>query len=235
MTHKHPHSKHAAPPPPPPPHLPAGAPPEDPETPARDMDRAEVQFPKEFLQEAGRRNLLGPRYPVALGGRGLHWVDSCMAMEEVGVLSVDKPQVSYTQNGTQGDLLINQKDDTLSVGDRLVIQWDIQLMRKVAGMMAGGLFNVKLAGKGLVAITTHYDPLTLRVTPQSPVSTDPNATVVEIVEAFADRATSSRSLFVSNCLVRGSPRASTSVRRPAASRAGPSVPPGSCRGWARLT
>ncbi len=50
------------------------------------MDRDEVQFPKEFLQEAGRLNLLGPRYPVALGGRGLKWVDSCMAMEEVGVL-----------------------------------------------------------------------------------------------------------------------------------------------------
>ena len=42
-----------------------------------------------------------------------------------------EPQVSYTQNGTQGDLLINQKDDTLSVGDRLVIQWDIQLNEEV--------------------------------------------------------------------------------------------------------
>lgn len=50
------------------------------------MDRDEVQFPKEFLQEAGRRNLLGPRYPAALGGRDLAWVDSCMAMEEVGAL-----------------------------------------------------------------------------------------------------------------------------------------------------
>ena len=29
----------------------------------------------------------------------------------------------------------------------------------------------------MVAITTHFDPLTLRVTPGSPVITDPNATV----------------------------------------------------------
>ena len=50
------------------------------------MDRDEVQFPTEFLAEAGRRNLLGLRYPVELGGRGLTWADSCMAMEEVAVL-----------------------------------------------------------------------------------------------------------------------------------------------------
>jgi alkylation response protein AidB-like acyl-CoA dehydrogenase len=50
------------------------------------MDRDEVQFPREFLQEAGRRHLLGLRHPESLGGRGLAWVDSCMVMEEVGVL-----------------------------------------------------------------------------------------------------------------------------------------------------
>jgi uncharacterized protein (AIM24 family) len=29
----------------------------------------------------------------------------------------------------------------------------------------------------MLALTTHYDPVTLRVTPQQPVFTDPNATV----------------------------------------------------------
>ena len=57
------------------------------------------------------------------------------------------------------------------------IEWDVKLMRKIAGLLAGGLFNVRLEGRGLVAITTHYDPVTLRVNPQVPVSTDPNATV----------------------------------------------------------
>jgi uncharacterized protein (AIM24 family) len=57
------------------------------------------------------------------------------------------------------------------------IQWDIKLMRKVAGMLAGGLFNIKLEGDGMIAITTHYDPLTLEVSPGRPVITDPNATV----------------------------------------------------------
>ncbi|HOU53509.1 MAG TPA: acyl-CoA dehydrogenase family protein [Myxococcota bacterium] len=50
------------------------------------MDRDEVQFPKEFLAEAGRRNLMGARYPREWGGRGLTWVDTCMVMEEVGTL-----------------------------------------------------------------------------------------------------------------------------------------------------
>ncbi|WP_091936340.1 AIM24 family protein [Methanolobus profundi] len=57
------------------------------------------------------------------------------------------------------------------------ITWDIKMMKKVAGMMAGGLFNVKLEGTGMIAITTHYDPLTLMVTNDRPVFTDPNATV----------------------------------------------------------
>ncbi|NOY28131.1 MAG: acyl-CoA/acyl-ACP dehydrogenase [Oligoflexia bacterium] len=51
-----------------------------------DMDADKVDFPREFLQEAGRRNLMGCRYPRAVGGRGLDWVTTAMVMEEVGVL-----------------------------------------------------------------------------------------------------------------------------------------------------
>lgn len=51
-----------------------------------DMDQDKIQFPKEFLAEAGRRNLLGCRYPEQWGGRAMDWVSTCMVMEEVGVL-----------------------------------------------------------------------------------------------------------------------------------------------------
>ena len=44
-------------------------------------------------------------------------------------------------------------------------------------MVAGGLFNVRLEGTGLVALTTHYEPMALMVRPEHPVITDPNATV----------------------------------------------------------
>ena len=57
------------------------------------------------------------------------------------------------------------------------LKWDIKIMRKMAGMLAGGLFNVRLEGTGMVALTTHFDPITLRVTPGTPITTDPNATV----------------------------------------------------------
>ena len=57
------------------------------------------------------------------------------------------------------------------------IKSDIKMMKSAAGIMGGGLFQVRLSGTGHVAITTHGNPMTLRVTPGSPVFTDPNATV----------------------------------------------------------
>ena len=36
-----------------------------------DMDEDKVRFPREWLSEAGRRNLLGVRQPVKWGGKGL--------------------------------------------------------------------------------------------------------------------------------------------------------------------
>lgn len=57
------------------------------------------------------------------------------------------------------------------------LKWDITMMRKLSAMLAGGLFNVKLEGHGLLAITTHHEPLTLVVQPGQPIRTDPNATI----------------------------------------------------------
>ena len=51
-----------------------------------DMDADHVTFPRDFLREAGRRNLLGCRYPVHWGGRGMDWTTAAMVMEEVGAL-----------------------------------------------------------------------------------------------------------------------------------------------------
>ena len=51
-----------------------------------DMDAERVQYPQEFVTEAGRRKLLGLRFPTGYGGRGLGWEDEILAIEEVGVL-----------------------------------------------------------------------------------------------------------------------------------------------------
>jgi len=52
-----------------------------------DMDAEKIQFPHEYLKEAGRRNLLGIRLPAEYGGRGLGWVDDVIVAEEIGVAS----------------------------------------------------------------------------------------------------------------------------------------------------
>ncbi len=51
-----------------------------------DMDNEKIRFPKEFLQEAGRRNLLGLRFPKELGGRDQNWVTATAVIEEIGTL-----------------------------------------------------------------------------------------------------------------------------------------------------
>ena len=53
-----------------------------------DMDAEKIQFPKEILLEAARRNLLGLRFPKEYGGRGLGWVEECIAIEEVATLGI---------------------------------------------------------------------------------------------------------------------------------------------------
>lgn len=57
------------------------------------------------------------------------------------------------------------------------IQSDVKMMKSIAGIMGGGLFQVRIAGTGHVAITTHGKPMTLLVKPGQPIFTDPNATV----------------------------------------------------------
>lgn len=51
-----------------------------------DMDAGNVAYPREFLESAARRRLLGLRFPKEIGGRALGWQDEVLALEEIGVL-----------------------------------------------------------------------------------------------------------------------------------------------------
>jgi uncharacterized protein (AIM24 family) len=51
------------------------------------------------------------------------------------------------------------------------------LMVGGVGVLAGGIFVIKISGNGLVAFGVSGDPMAMRVTPDDPVSTDPTATV----------------------------------------------------------
>ncbi len=50
------------------------------------MDKEEIEFPYEFVQKAGARNLLGLRFPRKWGGREVSWRCEVAVIEEIGVL-----------------------------------------------------------------------------------------------------------------------------------------------------
>ncbi|MFC7068830.1 AIM24 family protein [Halobaculum lipolyticum] len=70
-----------------------------------------------------------------------------------------------------GESISVNGNDVLAFEDR--VDYEIGTVGSLAGASAAGLTNVYLTGPGMVAITTHGDPLVL--TP--PVKTDPQATV----------------------------------------------------------
>jgi uncharacterized protein (AIM24 family) len=80
--------------------------------------------------------------------------------KKIQVLSLDADE-SITVNG----------NDVLAFEDE--VEYTIGTIGSLGGAAAAGLTNVYLSGPGMVAITTHGDPLVLR----PPVQTDPTATV----------------------------------------------------------
>ena len=127
----------------------------------------QIKFERERMLEHG----LGKMFKKAFTGEGTSLMKATgngrlyLADQGKKITIFDLNNESITVNGN--DLLAFEP----------TIEWDINLMRKMAGVMSGGLFNVNLRGRGKVAITSHYEPLTLLVKPGEPVITDPNATV----------------------------------------------------------
>ena len=56
-----------------------------------DMDAERVTYPRQFLEAAARRRLLGLRFPEEYGGRGLGWSEEVVALAEVGALGGSLP------------------------------------------------------------------------------------------------------------------------------------------------
>jgi uncharacterized protein (AIM24 family) len=129
--------------------------------------RGNIKFEREGILEHG----LGKMFKKALTGEGT----SLMKANGTGKLYLADQGKKISILELQGESIFVNGNDLLAFEPS--VNWDIKLMRKVAGMMSGGLFNVRLEGSGMVAITSHYEPLTLLVTPDQPVFTDPNATV----------------------------------------------------------
>jgi len=129
--------------------------------------RGDIKFTREGILEHGLGKFLkkaatgeGVRLTTARGRGTLYLADGG---KKISILNLGDESIFVNGN------------DVLAFEDG--IEWDIKMMKKITAMLAGGLFNVKLQGSGMVAITTHYEPLTLTVSPGNPVFTDPNATV----------------------------------------------------------
>jgi uncharacterized protein (AIM24 family) len=129
--------------------------------------RGNVNFVRQGMMEQGLGNLL----KKAVSGEGMQ----LMKMEGNGRVYVADSGKKITLLRLAGESIFVNGNDVLAFEDGIAS--DITMMKRMAGMLSGGLFNIKLSGKGVVAITSHYEPLTLRVSAQQPVFTDPNATV----------------------------------------------------------
>ena len=128
----------------------------------------DVKFVRQGVMEQGLGNLL----KKAISGEGMQ----LMKMEGNGRVYVADAGKKITLLRLAGESIYVNGNDVLAFEDG--IESNITMMKRMAGMLSGGLFNMKLSGQGVVAITSHYEPLTLRVSAASgPVFTDPNATV----------------------------------------------------------
>jgi uncharacterized protein (AIM24 family) len=128
----------------------------------------QVKFTRQGLMEQGLGNLL----KKAVSGEGM----VLMKMEGQGRVYLADAGKKITLLRLAGDTIFVNGNDVLALENG--IDNKITMMKRVAGMLSGGLFNVRLSGTGLVAITSHYDPLILKVSAAGgPVFTDPNATV----------------------------------------------------------
>ncbi|MGB0372610.1 MAG: AIM24 family protein [Opitutales bacterium] len=126
-----------------------------------------IKFTREGIFEQGIGNLLkkaitaeGTQLTKAQGTGVLYLADEG---KKVTILRLDNEAIFVNGN------------DVLAFETQIDNQ--IKMMKKMAAVLSGGLFNIRLEGTGLVAITTHYDPVTLLVKPGNPITTDPNATV----------------------------------------------------------
>jgi uncharacterized protein (AIM24 family) len=127
-----------------------------------------ITFTRQGLMEQGLSTLL----KKAVSGEGMQ----LMKVEGQGRVYLADKGKKIKLLRLNGETFFANGNDVLAFQDGVDSQ--ITMMRRMASMLAGGLFNIRLSGKGIVALTSHYEPLTLPVTAKSgPVYTDPNATV----------------------------------------------------------
>ncbi len=127
----------------------------------------QIKFTREGMLDQGVGNLL----KKAISGEGMR------------ISYADGQGQLYLADTGKKIIVLNLKNESLVVNGNDVLAFEptlphkITMMKRLVGFAAGGLFNVRFDGSGLLAITSHYEPITLKVEPGRPVTTDPNATI----------------------------------------------------------
>lgn len=129
--------------------------------------RGNIKFTREGTLEHG----LGKMVKISLGGEEVNLIKA----EGVGKLYLADKGKKVSVLKLEKDSLCVNFNNILAIEDS--IRWDIRMMRKFSGVTENEIYNVKLEGTGMIAITTHNEPLTFRVSRERPVFTDPNTTV----------------------------------------------------------
>ncbi len=129
--------------------------------------RGEIGFERQGMLEQGIGNFL----KKAVSGEGA----TLTRAKGRGDLYLADGGKRVTLLRLDGESIFVNGNDLLAIEPS--VRHEITMMKKLSAMMSGGLFNVKLDGRGTIAIVTHGKPLTLAVVPGKPVFTDPQATV----------------------------------------------------------
>jgi uncharacterized protein (AIM24 family) len=129
--------------------------------------RGDIKFTREKMLDQG----IGTFLKKAVSGEGM------------SITYADGQGKLYLADAGKKVSIIRLDNESIFINGNDVLAFEptlthkISMMKKLMALAAGGLFNIRLEGTGMVALTTHYEPITLRVEPGNPVMTDPNATV----------------------------------------------------------
>jgi uncharacterized protein (AIM24 family) len=130
--------------------------------------RGQVQFRREGVLEHGSKKF----FKEFFSGEGA----TLMKAEGRGRVYLADQAKRITLIRLDNESICVNGSDLLAFEDGL--EWDIRMTRKLAGVLAGGLFNLRIEGTGRIALATHGEPLALKLGgAQLSVFTDPQATV----------------------------------------------------------
>lgn len=126
-----------------------------------------ISFERESMTEHG----VGKAFKKAITGEG---VSLTKAMGKGNLILAEKSKIISIIDLANEELVVSSSN-ILAFEDRL--NWDIQRIKSLSGFLVSGMFNVHIKGVGSLALISDGEPIALKVTPNNPIYTDPQATI----------------------------------------------------------